>query len=207
MTMNIRPEDIAFDFDGVVADTFRLFVRLAKENYNYDINYDDITDYHFLNVVNMEEKHALEIIDILTNEPHEIDLMPNEGAGEVLTRMTAFSPLLVVTARPVAEPIELWFERHIPQVGPKCLHVEATGVNTAKIEILKDKNIKYFIDDRLDTCFMLQEAGIMPIIYTQPWNRQPHPFHAVSSWADIAVLIDWNKNNGKNSSCSIPSLR
>ena len=65
--MNIRPEDIAFDFDGVVADTFRLFVRLANENYNYDINYDDFTDYHFLNVVNMEEKHALEIIDILIN--------------------------------------------------------------------------------------------------------------------------------------------
>ncbi|HVN72044.1 MAG TPA: haloacid dehalogenase, partial [Desulfomonilia bacterium] len=160
--MNIRPHEIAFDFDGVVADTFRVFIRLANENYHYDFSYDDITDYQFMKVLNMDRTHALEILDVITNEPHEIDLIPNEGAGEVLARMTSISPLLVVTARPFAGPVELWFARHIPQVGPGCLRVEATGVNTAKLEVLKAHKVEYFIDDRLDTCFMLQDAGITP---------------------------------------------
>ena len=190
--MNITPSEIAFDFDGVVADTFRFFIQLARESYNYNINYDDITDYQFLNSVNMDKKHALEILDILTNDLHEIDVMPNEGAGEVLAGMTSFSPLLVVTARPFAEPVELWFAKHIPQVPPGCLRVEATGENTAKLEVLQGHNIKYFIDDRLDTCQMLHEAGITPIVFTQPWNRRPHPFHAVSTWKDIEAIIDWN---------------
>ena len=190
--MNITPSEIAFDFDGVVADTFRFFIQLARESYNYNINYDDITDYLFLNSVNMDKKHALEILDILTNDLHEIDVMPNEGAGEVLAGMISFSPLLVVTARPFAEPVELWFAKHIPQVPPGCLRVEATGANTAKLEVLQGHNIKYFIDDRLDTCHMLHEAGITPIVFTQPWNRGPHPFHAVSTWKDIEAIIDWN---------------
>jgi hypothetical protein len=139
----------------------------------------------------MDKRHALEILDILTNDLHEIDVMPNKGAGEVLAGMTSFSPLLVVTARPFPEPVELWFAKHIPQVRPKCLHVEATGANTAKLEVLQGHNIKYFIDDRIDTCQMLHEAGITPIIFTQPWNRRPHPFHAVSTWKDIEAIIDW----------------
>jgi hypothetical protein len=150
----------------------------------------------------MDKTHALEIIEILTNEPHAIDLPPIEGASDVLTRMVALSPLLVVTARPIAEPIELWFARHIPRIGSQCLHVEATGVNTAKLEILQGHNVKYFIDDRLDTCHMLQEAGITPIVYTQPWNRKPHPFRTVEKWSDIEAIIDWNGAPRRNPSCA-----
>jgi uncharacterized protein len=188
--MNISPSEIAFDFDGVVADTFRFFIRLARESYNYDINYDDITDYLFLNSVAMDKKHALEIIDILTNDLHEIDIQPNEGAGVVLTRFTSVAPLLVVTARPCAEPVEMWFARHIPTVSPGCLHIEATGANTAKLEVLQKNHIRYFIDDRLDTCHMLLEAGITPIVYNQPWNRHPHPFKTVNNWEDIESIMN-----------------
>ena len=187
--MNIHPQEIAFDFDGVVADTFKLFVKLARENYNYDINYDEIKDYLFLDSISMDRKHALEIIDILTNDLPDIDVRPNEGAGGVLSKMIQTSPLLIVTARPYADPVERWFARHIPEVAPGCLRVEATGANTAKLDVLKGYGVRYFIDDRLDTCFLLQEAGITPIVYTQPWNRAPHPFQTVSNWEDIASIM------------------
>jgi len=200
--MTISPSSIAFDFDGVIADTFRLFVRMARENYNYDFNYDDITEYEFLKSIHMERQHAQEIIEVLTHDPHEIDLFPFYGADNVLTRMSSLSPLLVVTARPVAGPIELWFERHIPQLDRKCIRIEATSVNTAKLEVLKGHNITHFVDDRLDTCEMLQDAGITPIVFTQPWNRKPHPFLVVSTWDEIAGLIDWNGSRPQESPCS-----
>jgi len=187
--MTIRPQEIAFDFDGVVADTFRHFVRLARDQYHYDISYEDITDYLFLNSVAMDKRHALEIIDILTNDLPELDILPNKGAGEVLTRLTESAPLLVVTARAEAEPVELWFARQIPALPSSCLHIEATGASTAKLEVLMGHNIKYFIDDRLDTCEMLFDAGITPIVYNQPWNRRAHPFLTVSTWDDIESLM------------------
>ncbi|HWR68615.1 MAG TPA: haloacid dehalogenase [Desulfomonilia bacterium] len=200
--MNISPSTIAFDFDGVIADTFRLFVRMARENYNYDINYDDITDYEFLKCIRMDRQHALEIIEVLTHDPHEVDLFPNYGADSVLIRMSSLSPLLVVTARPLSDPVALWFKRHIPQIDRRCIRVEATGVNTAKLEVLKGNSITHFVDDRLDTCHMLQEAGITPIVFTQPWNRRPHPFLAVNTWEEIATLIDWNGASLKGPPCA-----
>ncbi|HOS96976.1 MAG TPA: haloacid dehalogenase [Deltaproteobacteria bacterium] len=190
--MTIPPAKLAFDFDGVIADTFRLFVRMAREQYHYDFAYDDITEYEFLKSVHMDRAHASEIIEVLTNEPHAIDLFPNEGARDTLARLISHAPLLVVTARPFPEPVALWFDRHIPEIGRHCLRIEATGVNTAKLDILKGLKVEYFVEDRLDTCHLLQEAGITPIVFTQPWNRRPHPFITVSTWEEMNALIDWS---------------
>ncbi|MCE5273498.1 MAG: haloacid dehalogenase [Syntrophaceae bacterium] len=200
--MNIDPSEFAFDFDGVVADTFRLFVHLAKSLYNYDINYDDITDYEFMNVINMEKQHAWDIIDIITHETPDIDLRPNKGAVDVLTRMVGHGPLLCVTARPIKEPIELWFEKYLPHIEPPCLKVEATGVNTGKLEVLKRSGIRFFVDDRLDTCQLLEEAGITPIVYSQPWNRKPHPYQVVNDWEELSLLMDWDKKSPQAVPCA-----
>lgn len=190
--MNILPREIAFDFDGVVADTFRLFVKIARSDYHVDVEYEDITDYEFLNVIPMDPQDAREIIKTITYHPHELDLTPNRGAADVLGRIARNTPLLLVTARPFGWPIEKWFEKNMPEIQSGCIQVLATGENTAKLPILKKQKISYFVDDRLDTCRLLAEQGITPIVYDQPWNRQPHPFTVVKNWDDISALIDWN---------------
>ena len=188
--MRIHPGQIAFDFDGVVADTFRLFVKLACTEYGIDIKYESITDYDFMNVLKIDKVLADKLIDILTDKPHEIDLRPNTGASEILTRLSSFAPVILVTARPYGHPVEKWIEKHLPDLKD-LISVEATGENTTKLPFLKKKNIKYFVDDRLDTCRQLADAGITPIVYDQPWNRSSHNFKVVTDWHDIAELIDW----------------
>jgi len=190
--MEILPQDIAFDFDGVVADTFRLFVELARSRYNVDIEYEKITHYEFLDVIDMDRQDAEQIIDVLTMLPKDLYLSPNKGAVDVLTKIADISRLLFVTARPTKEPVVKWFGKHLPHVDSDYIRIEATGVTTKKLGVLKDYGIKYFIDDRLDTCQMLDKAGITPIIYDQPWNREPHPFVVVRDWDDIAGMIDWS---------------
>ena len=52
--------------------------------------------------------------------------------------------------------------------------------------------MKYFVDDRLDTCTLLNEHGITPIVFDQPWNREEeHPFTVVHTWEDLNRMIDW----------------
>jgi len=191
-SMNILPGEIAFDFDGVVADTFRLFIKIAKSDYAVDIDYESITSYEFHELIDMETEHAMKIIDALTFYPHELDLKPNKGAVDVLEKIARTTPLLFVTARPVSGPVEMWFGKNMPQIDPESIQVLATGENTAKTPVLKDQDITYFIDDRLDTCDMLATQGITPIVYDQPWNRRPHPYTIVKNWDDISALISWN---------------
>lgn len=196
--MGIPPSTLAFDFDGVIADTFRLFVHMAREVYGYDFAYEDITEYEFLKCVDMDKRHALEIIEVLTNEPHAIDLHPKEGAPSVLGRLTGHTRILVVTARPDPDPVKLWFGRRMPEIPADCLHIVATGVNTAKLDILVDKGVTHFVEDRLDTCQLLQASGITPIVFDQPWNRKPHPFARVGSWHELDALIDWPRVHDAN---------
>ncbi len=87
--MNISPFKIAFDFDGVVADTFRAFVSIAKSEYGIDIEYEAITSYEILKIINIEKEVADKIIDTITLYPHELDLQPNKGVNDVLSRMVS----------------------------------------------------------------------------------------------------------------------
>jgi len=188
--MKIHPAKIAFDFDGVVADTFRLFVKLADSEFGIRINYESISDYNFLNVVKMDKALADKLIEILTEIPHGIDLSPNTGAIQILTKISKVSPILFVTARPYGKPVEKWIEQTMPDIKD-LIHVEATGDYTSKLPFLKKNDITYFVEDRLDTCSQLAESGITPIVYDQPWNRGSHIFKVVENWHDIDRLIQW----------------
>jgi hypothetical protein len=47
------------------------------------------------------------------------------------------------------------------------------------------------VEDRLETCFPLQEAGITPVLFRQPWNRKSHPFMEVGTWKELESLIEF----------------
>lgn len=186
----IAPRDIAFDFDGVVADTFRLFVYLANQDHGLNLDYEEITEYDFLNAIDIDRQLAERILNTITEIPQDLDLRPNKGAPETLERLSLESPLLLITARPSGEPVERWFKKTMPNLVP-ALTIEATGESTAKLPVLKAKGVRYFVEDRLDTCHLIAKAGITPIVYEQPWNRKRHPFQVVQDWNDIARLIAW----------------
>jgi uncharacterized HAD superfamily protein len=187
----ISPGEVAFDIDGVFADTFRLFVDRAKGDYGYGFRYEDITEYDFASVIHIDERASDTIVQALVDFPLESGIQPIAGAVEVLTRLSQAGPLLFVTARPNRAPIMAWIRHHLPQVDPNRIDLEATQTHQKKPDILRDKGVRYFVEDRLETCFLLQEHAIAPIVFEQPWNRKPHPFPVVKTWNDIAALISW----------------
>jgi hypothetical protein len=189
--MRIAPHKIAFDVDGVFADTFHLFVAKARREYGYQFEYEDITEYDFTKVLEIEEKAGDAIIQSLLDSPLESGVRAISGAVEVLTRLSLLAPLHFVTARPQKKPILDWIQHQLSQVDRNRIRLDVTGVHTEKIPVLLGKGVKYFVEDRLDTCPLLEENGITPILFEQPWNRKPHPYLVVKDWDDISTLIDW----------------
>jgi hypothetical protein len=109
----------------------------------------------------------------------------------VLQRLAQRSgAVLLVTARPHVGPIGDFIQSILP-VEPTCFDIVATGSFDAKAEVLKRRRVTHFVEDRLETCFSLMTAGITPVLFAQPWNREPHPFIEVSSWREIEDLIRW----------------
>jgi uncharacterized HAD superfamily protein len=193
----ILPNELAFDVDGVFADTFRIFVETAKEQYGIQVEYEDITEYDFREVIDIDEKTSDEIIQRILDNPLAMGIRPIFGSVDVLTRLSHSSPLLFVTARPERDSILEWIQQHLRVARMSDIRLEATSVHEKKIPVLLKHGIRYFVEDRLETCYLLEKTSVTPIVFEQPWNRKPHPFQTVKSWHEIEALIQWN-GNGEN---------
>ena len=188
----IDPTSLAFDIDGVFADTMTLFLDIAREEFKiYDINYKDITCYMLEKCIDMDPDLIETILIRIMNGTHRPPLKPIAGARRVLTRLGRIHrPILFVTARPYEEPINKWIQSVLP-LEADSVEVIATGSFDAKIDVLSDRDISYFVEDRLETCFPLFEAGVTPILFKQPWNRERHPFMEVGTWKELESLIEF----------------
>ena len=188
--MKIDPKGIAFDIDGVVADTMSLFLAIADKEFGIrHIRYEEITDYSLVEAAVIDHGVMWEIILRILEGRYNHPLAPIDGAPEVLRRLNRIcSPTLFVTARPEAGHITGWI-CEILQTGRECIEVVATGSFENKQEVLEKRNITHFVEDRLETCFMLAKAGITPIVFRQPWNRKSHPFAEVGNWRELEALI------------------
>lgn len=188
--MHIEPASIAFDIDGVVADTITLFLAIANEEFGISgIHYEDITEYDLRRCLGIDDILMREIIIRILGGNYSMPLHPVGEAPEVLKRINRLhSPILFVTARPDADHITRWLCDML-NGAEDAVEVIATGSFEDKKEILVDRKISYFVEDRLETCFLIADAGIRPIVFKQPWNRKPHPFSEVGNWRELESMI------------------
>ncbi len=194
----IDPRRLAFDIDGVIANTMQLFIDIAQEVYDINtIRYDGMTRYDLNDCLDIGPQLVSDIVQRITYGDYACRLDPIPGAVEALNRLRAITPVLLVTARPKLGPIRDWIAQEFGP-GPTEIEIIATGSFEAKPGVLTEKGIAWFVDDRLDTCYLLQQHNITPLVYVQPWNRQPHPFLEVDGWRQLELLIDWERPAGRS---------
>lgn len=187
--MNIDPARIGFDIDGVVADTAEAFIRLARRDYGMlDLTVEDITEFKVEDCLPMAPAAIEEIFNRLLQEPLAVDMQPMPHAMAVLTEMANLAPLTFVTARSHREPIAAWLQTHLGETAFSRCRLTAMGEHDDKAAYIREFGLEFFVDDRARTCQLLNEQGITPIVYEQPWNRGRHNFTTVNSWLAIRNL-------------------
>ncbi len=189
--LKIKPQEIAFDIDGVFADTMGAFIKEVKNLCGISIRYEDIKDYDLSKVANIREDLLIELAKKILYEPVNIGIKPIKGATRVLKKLCKVNRLLFVTARPDKNGIQQWIKRYLQE---DRFHIIATGTHEEKAPLLRKYGIKYFVEDRLETCFILEKESITPIVFEQPWNQKPHPFIKVKGWHELEDMIDWNSS-------------
>jgi hypothetical protein len=195
--MNNRPQSlsqvpgrIAFDIDGVFGNVMELFIRLARELYQIEtIHYEDITRYYLYDCLDLDSKIIDQLIEKIVDYPHALKMNPFEQAVPVLSAYGRRYPLTFITARQKVEPITDWVLGRLPEVDPSRIRVIATGQHHLKLNILQELGYPYYIDDHLDTCHLLCQHAIRPIVFEQPWNQEPHPFPKVANWQELGEIL------------------
>jgi 5'(3')-deoxyribonucleotidase len=185
----IGPGEIAFDIDGVFANTMGLFIDVVHKEYGIDhVRYDHITQYYLEQCLDIDPEIISAVIHRILEGEFDDKLKPIDDASRILAKLGMKAPLLFVTARP--NPlIREWIARMLPEVTFP-IDVIATGAHEAKGEILRERKKQYFVEDSLETCHHISRQGITPILFVQPWNRLPHPFQEAQNWKDIDALLN-----------------
>lgn len=188
----IDPAALAFDIDGVIADTMQLFLDILDVHYDvHHIKYEDITCYRLDQCLDLNaetiEAAAIRILD----GNYRATLQPYSEAGAVLKRiLAATGRVLMVTARPDSGLIADWMRRLLDGQHHRA-QIVATGSHEAKTEVLLANGVRWFVEDRLETCDLLKAAGIEPVVFRQPWNREPRDYLEVASWLELERHIDY----------------
>ena len=197
-TCPIDPCTLAFDVDGVVADTMEVFVRLAHERYALThLSKQDMLCYDLYDCLGLKKDIIDDLICLTLDHEHTMQIPPVPGAPAVLTELAGTAPLLFVTARIWPESITKWIFTILPSVPPERITVIASGAPETKLQILKGLDIRYFVEDRAETCRQLKEAGIQPLLFDQPWNRNEPAdgFIRIENWTQ---LREWVLPSGIN---------
>lgn len=187
--MRIPPREIGFDFDGVIADTVEAFIRLACEEYDHcGIRPEDITDFYVEQCLPMAAEVAETIFLAILRDSLAAGLRPMPGSVEVLSEMSRHSEVVIITARPEADPVHLWLDTFFPAQVRRRIRLVAMGDHDGKARHVREQGLRFFVDDRAETCLQLAGQGIGSIVYSQPWNQGRHNLPTVSSWGEIRRL-------------------
>lgn len=185
----LNPHLIGFDIDGVVADTVEAFFRLAKERHGIDeFTAADITEFEVANCLPIAPAIIDEIFTCLLEDPIDADLKPMPGALAVLNTLAQMAPVTFITARPLHKPIEDWLRHVLPPATFRRVRLIAMGDHDRKSAYLHKLGLRYFVDDRAETCVDLERQGFTPFVFAQPWNEGRHQLATVASWQEIEAL-------------------
>lgn len=189
--MKIKSHEIGFDLDGVIAETGATFLRLACQDFGHcDFSLEDIKDFEVENCLGIPKEHVEQLFYVIMKNSLQCGLQPMEGAVDVLTELATQAQVTIITARPLTQPVHDWLDHFFPAETCKNINLVATGDHDDKFRYIKDHNLQYFVDDRVETCLQLAETDITPIVYNQPWNRGRHELQNVSNWLDIKNRLE-----------------
>jgi uncharacterized HAD superfamily protein len=186
----VTPDNTGFDIDSVFGDLSEVLVRIAREIYGINIKEEDFTDFYLEKCLPFGESFIQEWVSLALSEYWTLQMKPMEGSVELLTEIGQTRKLHFITARKDDELIRKWVFRQLPDVPRENICIRAVGNFDGKVRVLKELGLSCFIEDRGETCELLYNNGILPIIYHQPWNEKWKAFPRVKDWKDIRSLFE-----------------
>lgn len=189
--MQIKSNEIGFDLDGVIAQTGETFLRLACEEFGHcSFSLDDIKDFEVEDCLGIPKDHVEQLFYTIMIDSLRTGLQPMPGAVDVISSLARQSTVTIITARPLTNPVADWLDHFFPEETCNNITLVATGDHNDKTRYIQDHNLRFFVDDRVETCLQLAETDITPIVFKQPWNSGRHDLHEVSNWQEISNLLE-----------------
>lgn len=192
--LRIPPDQIGFDFDGVIADIGEAFIRLACREHGYcSLDLDNIKTFQVEECLDIPFDIVAQIFENILRDSIGTGLKPFAGALETLGRLSSVNAVTIVTARPEIDPVRAWLDHYCGKDVSEKITLVSSGDHDDKERFIRQHDLSYFIDDRAHTCIQLADAGLTPVVFSQPWNRGQHELASVENWQEINEMLGFDE--------------
>ncbi|MBA3733290.1 hypothetical protein H0W91_02845 [Patescibacteria group bacterium] len=189
-----KSKRIGFDLDDVLLNFNEALLDHANKKYDKNVEKKDIKTFLFL-----EENFGIPTVDAISmldnfffHDDH-LNVLPVEGAQEVVKKLSEYNELFIITAKPDAleEVTKKWLEKYFTGLFENvhfANHFLSVDKRRKKSEICLELQLDYFIDDSIDYATDVASVGIPVLLLDTPWNQTdklPENITRVYSWTDI----------------------
>tara|TARA_Y100000034_G_C6878007_1_gene401825 strand:+ start:439 stop:1050 length:612 start_codon:yes stop_codon:yes gene_type:complete len=185
---------IAVDIDDVIAEFMDGFIQFHNEKYGTSLVKKDLVDYSFWRVLKEEREEGIKRIYNFIDSSNFKEILPAEGAFEVLNLLKEENELVIITSRPKSftKQTEEWIKNHFPGIFSK-IHfsynrdIQKKG-NKTKNKICEELKVDIFIEDSLEYSEECVSEGTKVLLLNKPWNQReelPHNLIRIQDWNEV----------------------
>lgn len=177
---------IAYDFDGVLCDTFPAFEQHWFTKYNYLI--PQSSSWYMGMPEDYDEKNMHD--DILeAHQQYQAHLYPHAFSMESVRHMAnqlQESPIIITARKEDSKEVtEAWLKHWLGI--PYTLYMTA---GSRKDDMVKSLKIRYFVEDRFKVANEIGEVCETCFMPKRPWNVGRQPTERVTRINDLVNIID-----------------
>ncbi|MEW6556423.1 MAG: hypothetical protein AB1349_03610 [Elusimicrobiota bacterium] len=177
--------NIGTDLDGVIADSDPVYRFFIKKFLGQELKRKDVTSFFYEDCLGITIDKMNKVWEFFNREQGWNKIKPVVGAIKYLNKFATKNKIFVVSSRPVfLEKItRRWLDRYKVNYDKLIL-----TDSQPKLKIIKDLNITYFIEDRLDYAQEMAKAGIKVLLLDYPWNQSDEEqanLYRVKNWDEV----------------------
>lgn len=190
--MHTKKPVIVFDFDDVLVDVTRGFLKFYADRREFVADYEKIeTDISLL--MKIAEEEELKLWDRFFASNEYLSLKPSPQTVKTLEKLRESFELVILTNRTqrFRQSAITWIEKHLQGYFSKTLFAsDFPEGKRSKGSICADLGATLLVDDEPKNIFSCIEHDIPVVVYDSPWNRKlPKDLPRIKSLEEVERFI------------------
>jgi len=186
---------IAVDLDDILSQTMPALLKFHNENYGTNLEMKDLGKGASWETWGGTFDDDVKKIHDFHLSTYGKNILPVEGAQEVIKKLKENNELFIITARSdeIREDTKKWVEENFPNTFTEIYftnHFLKNSTTTTKGKVCDDLSVDIFIDDALPNILSCAKPGRKVFLLDYSWNQTdklPESVTRIKSWKELDI--------------------
>lgn len=187
---------IAFDLDGVIADSLQAYLDYFDEKFGIHLSKSKVTKWRLDEVTGLNIQKVLGTFEVVFGDPNRV--VPVRGSIECLEKYYKLVGKIPIISHRFGKNgvigARKWLNKYL-----KNKYTLTISDPDRKVRIMEKRKYFGLVEDNPNTALEVAKAGFLSIIFDAPYNRSvKHPnIIRVYDWAGLEMVLTHFRSHKK----------